>query len=171
MRDWGVRPNNFRVDRARNRLKQAMRPSWVCRIALVLGPYSLPDHPVSGNETGCQSTGNSETDDAQCTSFDSCLQVGNELRGVATDDRYSRPQGDARLNQQRSNGNDSRRVRHWRRPRLSPDIICSRMKPGWQISHFGPQKLRQEGISTFADFWTATYRQPDRCRLPSIDVG
>jgi hypothetical protein len=48
---------------------------------------------------GCQSTGDPKTDNPRCTSFDSCLQAANELRGMATDDRYSRSRGDASLEQ------------------------------------------------------------------------
>ena len=55
---------------------------------------------------GCQSTGDPKTDNPQCTSFDSCLQAANELRGVATDDRDSRSRGDASLEQKRTARNE-----------------------------------------------------------------
>ena len=65
---------------------------------------------------GCQSTGDPKTDNPRCTSFDSCLQAANELRGMATDDRYSRSRGDASLEQKRSNSDDRHGIRQ---PRLS----------------------------------------------------
>jgi len=65
---------------------------------------------------GCQSTGDPKTDNPQCTSFDSCLQAANELRGMATDDRDSRSRGDASLEQKRGNSNDRHGIRQ---PRLS----------------------------------------------------
>jgi len=86
---------------------------------------------------GCWSTGDSKTDDPQCTSFDSCLQAANELRGMATDDRYSRSRGDASLEQSEVTATTVMGF-------ASPDYpyYTARNERGWRISCFRTKNRR-----------------------------
>ena len=82
---------------ARKRCKERLRPHPIGGEALLFGPHAGADHPVARSEMGCESAGDAKTDNARSAAPSRPVEGGDELRRVSADHRYSRPEGNARL--------------------------------------------------------------------------